>query len=148
MRRQNSRVPALVEAVDGDVVAFAYYLLNYSTWLERQCIYLKDLSVRLAKECVDNGYGQLNWSVLVWSTPSSDFYAALGVKGGWPLSSLARTFCLGSRSDTRTTVQIGTPLGCPVSLKRSPKYPHAVTASQLVLLVRKLHSLTKSTDSP
>jgi len=93
---ENPRVHALVAEVDGDVVAYAFYFLNYSTWLGRHGIYLEDLYVRpayrgrgvgkallvrLAQECVEKGYGRLDWSVLDWNTPSREFYAALGAEG-------------------------------------------------------------------
>ena len=92
----NPRVHALVVEVDDDVVAYAFYFLNYSTWLGRHGIYLEDLYVRpayrgrgfgksllvrLAQECVEKGYGRLDWSVLDWNTPGRDFYAALGAEG-------------------------------------------------------------------
>ena len=93
---ESPRVHALVVEVSGEVVAYAFYFLNYSTWLGRHGIYLEDLYVRpafrgqgygkallirLAQECVEKGYGRLDWSVLDWNTPSRDFYAALGAKG-------------------------------------------------------------------
>ena len=93
---ENPRVHALVVEVDDDVVAYAFYFLNYSTWLGRHGIYLEDLAVRpayrgrgfgrarlvrLAQECVEKGYGRLDWSVLDWNTPSREFYAALGAEG-------------------------------------------------------------------
>ena len=114
------RVHALVVEVSGEVVAYAFYFLNYSTWLGRHGIYLEDLYVRpafrdqgcgkallirLAQLCVEQGYGRLDWSVLDWNTPSRDFYAALGAEGltewvpyrvhGDALANLAR---LGSNS--------------------------------------------------
>lgn len=72
---------------------FALWYLNFSTWLGRHGIYLEDLYVRpelrgtgygkrllqtLARECVDNGYGRLDWWVLDWNTSSRDFYEAHG----------------------------------------------------------------------
>jgi GNAT superfamily N-acetyltransferase len=93
---ESPRVHSLVVEVSGEVVAYAFYFLNYSTWLGRHGIYLEDLYVRpafrgkgygkallirLAQECVEKGYGRLDWSVLDWNTPSRDFYAALGAKG-------------------------------------------------------------------
>jgi GNAT superfamily N-acetyltransferase len=93
---ESPRVHALVVEVSGEVVAYAFYFLNYSTWLGRHGIYLEDLYVRpafrgqgfgkallirLAQECVEKGYGRLDWSVLDWNTPSRDFYAALGAEG-------------------------------------------------------------------
>jgi GNAT superfamily N-acetyltransferase len=93
---ESPRVHSLVVEVSGEVVAYAFYFLNYSTWLGRHGIYLEDLYVRpafrgqgygkallirLAQECVEKGFGRLDWSVLDWNTPSRDFYAALGAKG-------------------------------------------------------------------
>ena len=93
---ESPRVHALVVEVSGEVVAYAFYFLNYSTWLGRHGIYLEDLYVRpafrgqgygkallirLAQECVEKGYGRLDWSVLDWNTPSREFYGALGAEG-------------------------------------------------------------------
>jgi GNAT superfamily N-acetyltransferase len=93
---ESPRVHSLVVEVSGEVVAYAFYFLNYSTWLGRHGIYLEDLYVRpafrgqgygkallirLAQECVEKGYGRLDWSVLDWNTPSREFYAALGAEG-------------------------------------------------------------------
>ncbi|HET9894827.1 MAG TPA: GNAT family N-acetyltransferase [Streptosporangiaceae bacterium] len=81
-------------AVSGDeVVGFALWFLNYSTWLGRHGIYLEDLYVtpgmrgrgagkallaQLASICVDRGYGRLEWSVLDWNSPAIGFYESLG----------------------------------------------------------------------
>ncbi|GHF46631.1 GNAT superfamily N-acetyltransferase [Amycolatopsis bartoniae] len=77
---------------DGDIVGFALWFLNFSTWRGVHGIYLEDLYVRpelrgsglgkallatLAKECVDHGYARLEWSVLDWN-PATGFYKALG----------------------------------------------------------------------
>jgi GNAT superfamily N-acetyltransferase len=93
---ESPRVHALVVEESGEVIAYAFYFLNYSTWLGRHGIYLEDLYVRpahrgrghgkallirLAQECVEKGYGRLDWSVLDWNTPSRDFYASLGAEG-------------------------------------------------------------------
>lgn len=81
-----------VAEVDGEVVGFAVWFLNFSTWRGVHGIYLEDLFVRpahrgsglgktllaaLAAECVTNGYGRLEWSVLDWN-PATEFYKALG----------------------------------------------------------------------
>ncbi len=88
--------PALfghVGEVDGEVVGFALWFLNFSTWRGTHGIYLEDLFVRpehrghglgkallrtLAEECVARGYARLEWSVLNWNTPAIDFYKAAG----------------------------------------------------------------------
>jgi GNAT superfamily N-acetyltransferase len=88
--------PALFAHVaeqDGQVVGFAIWFLNYSTWEGRHGIYLEDLYVRpearggghgrallaeLARICVQRGYPRLQWSVLDWNAPARGFYESLG----------------------------------------------------------------------
>jgi GNAT superfamily N-acetyltransferase len=77
---------------DGQIVGFALWFLNFSTWRGVHGIYLEDLYVRpelrgsglgkallatLARECVDRGYARLEWSVLDWN-PATGFYQSLG----------------------------------------------------------------------
>jgi GNAT superfamily N-acetyltransferase len=72
---------------------FALWFLNFSTWLGKNGIYLEDLYVRpelrgtgygkrllstLAQECLDRGYGRLDWWVLDWNASSREFYQAHG----------------------------------------------------------------------
>jgi GNAT superfamily N-acetyltransferase len=81
-------------AVDGsgEIVGFALWFLNFSTWLGSHGIYLEDLYVRpqargtgagrqllatLAAICAQRGYARLEWWVLNWN-PARDFYDALG----------------------------------------------------------------------
>jgi len=90
------RSPALfghVAVVDGVVVGCALWFLNFSTWEGVHGIYLEDLYVQpahrgsglgrallaaLARECVEQGYARLEWSVLDWNEPSIGFYRSLG----------------------------------------------------------------------
>lgn len=73
------------------VAGMALFFNNYSTWLAKPGIYLEDLFVRpefrkrgygkallqaLARECVEQDYGRLEWSVLRWNKPSIDFYVS------------------------------------------------------------------------
>jgi len=82
-----------VALVDGAVVGFALWFLNFSTWRGTHGIYLEDLYVRpehrgsglgvglltaLAQECVRQGYSRLEWSVLEWLTPTIEFYKSIG----------------------------------------------------------------------
>ncbi|GAA4866192.1 GNAT family N-acetyltransferase [Saccharopolyspora rosea] len=95
--------PALfghVAEVDGEVVGFSLWFLNFSTWEGVHGIYLEDLFVRpehrgsglgkallqeLAGECARRGYARLEWSVLDWNEPSINFYKAAGAvpMDGW-----------------------------------------------------------------
>ncbi|WP_306333763.1 GNAT family N-acetyltransferase [Streptomyces sp. KL118A] len=76
-----------------EVVGFALWFLNFSTWRGVHGIYLEDLYVRpearggghgkallteLARICVAHGYERLEWSVLDWNEPSINFYRSLG----------------------------------------------------------------------
>jgi GNAT superfamily N-acetyltransferase len=85
----------LVESDDEEVVGFAVWFLNYSTWLGTHGIFLEDLFVspefrgrgygkallvHLAQECVAKGYHRLKWSVLDWNQPSIDFYRSIGAE--------------------------------------------------------------------
>jgi GNAT superfamily N-acetyltransferase len=85
----------LVAEVDSQVVAFALYFLNFSTWEGVHGIYLEDLYVApdqrgtglgkallqsLAAVAVARGYARFEWSVLSWNTPSIDFYRAMGAE--------------------------------------------------------------------
>lgn len=89
------RVHCLVACDDGggEVVGFAVYFVNFSTWLGTHGIYLEDLFVRpvargaghgrallteLARIAVRRGYGRVEWAVLDWNTPAQGFYAGLG----------------------------------------------------------------------
>jgi GNAT superfamily N-acetyltransferase len=83
-------------AVDGgDVVGFALWFLNFSTWLGRHGIYLEDLYVtpasrgrgiatallgELASICVARGYGRLEWWVLDWNEPALGFYRSIAAE--------------------------------------------------------------------
>ncbi|MDR7301263.1 GNAT family N-acetyltransferase [Haloactinomyces albus] len=88
--------PALfghVADVRGELVGFALWFLNFSTWRGVHGIYLEDLFVRpehrrsglgrallrtLARECTTHGYARLEWSVLDWNTPAITFYKSIG----------------------------------------------------------------------
>jgi GNAT superfamily N-acetyltransferase len=80
---------------EGQIVGFALWFLNYSTWQCQHGIYLEDLYVRpelrghgygrqlltaLAAQCIERGYGRLQWWVLNWNEPAVRFYRALGAQ--------------------------------------------------------------------
>lgn len=88
-----ARAFADIAEIDGEPVGFALWFYNYSTFVGRHGIYLEDLFVRpsargagagkallanLAKRCLDEGLGRLEWSVLDWNAPSIAFYDSLG----------------------------------------------------------------------
>lgn len=88
-----ARAFADIAEIDGQPVGFALWFYNYSTFVGRHGIYLEDLFVlpsargsgagkallaNLARRCVDEGLGRLEWSVLDWNAPSIAFYDSLG----------------------------------------------------------------------
>ena len=84
---------ALVAEVGDEVVAFALFFTNFSTFLGRPGLYLEDLYVQpaqrgkgigeallkqLAKLAVQRGCGRFEWSVLDWNEGAIRFYEKMG----------------------------------------------------------------------
>lgn len=80
---------------ENEVIGFAVWYINYSTWRGRHGIYLEDLYVKperrgqgvgkallktLAARCVERGYARLEWWVLDWNAPAIEFYKSVGAK--------------------------------------------------------------------
>jgi len=86
-------VESVVGEVNGEVVAFALFFTNFSTFLARPGLYLEDLYVRpehrgrglgrallehLGALAVQRDYGRFEWSVLDWNEHAIRFYQAMG----------------------------------------------------------------------
>jgi GNAT superfamily N-acetyltransferase len=86
---------AIVGEADGDVVSYALFFHNFSTFLTRKGLYLEDLYVRqdrrgkgygsrmlrhLARIAVERGCGRFEWSVLDWNMPAINFYKSMGAE--------------------------------------------------------------------
>lgn len=84
---------AMVAERDGEVVAFALYFTNFSTFLAQPGLYLEDLYVkpehrghgigkallkRLAALAVERDCGRFEWSVLDWNTNAITVYQKMG----------------------------------------------------------------------
>jgi GNAT superfamily N-acetyltransferase len=82
-----------IAEMGGEAVGFALWFYNYSTFRGRHGIYLEDLFVRpqargggagkallrgLARRCVEEGLGRLEWAVLDWNAPAIAVYDAIG----------------------------------------------------------------------
>jgi GNAT superfamily N-acetyltransferase len=91
----NPRVFCEIAEWQGEPAGFALWFYNYSTFLGRHGIYLEDLFVEprfrsngigqallahLARRCVAEKLGRLEWSVLDWNEPSIAFYKKMGAK--------------------------------------------------------------------
>jgi GNAT superfamily N-acetyltransferase len=89
------RVFAHVVEESGAVIGFALWFVTYSTWLGRHGLWLEDLFVlpdrrglghgkallaALARVCLDNGWGRLEWNVLDWNEPALAFYRSIGAR--------------------------------------------------------------------
>jgi GNAT superfamily N-acetyltransferase len=89
----------------GEVIGFALFFHNYSTFLGKPGIYLEDLFVQpehrgkghgkallaaLARLALERDCGRLEWSVLNWNEPAIQFYRALGAvtKDEWVVNRL------------------------------------------------------------
>ena len=83
----------MVGEVDGNVVAFALFFTNFSTFLAKPGLYLEDLYVKpehrgrglgrallehLGALAVQRDYGRFEWSVLDWNEHAIRFYRAMG----------------------------------------------------------------------
>ena len=77
----------------GEVVAFALFFTNFSTFLAQPGLYLEDLYVKpehrgrglgrallehLGALAVQRGYGRFEWSVLDWNEHAIRFYKGMG----------------------------------------------------------------------
>jgi GNAT superfamily N-acetyltransferase len=86
---------AILAEVDGQVVGFALFFYNYSTFLTKPGIYLEDLFVLpayrrqgigkallsyVAERAAREGCGRLEWSVLDWNAPAIAFYQRMGAE--------------------------------------------------------------------
>lgn len=97
----------LIAEEENEVVGFALYFFNFSTFLGKPGLYLEDLFVEpahrgkgygkallveLAKVANDKDCGRMEWSVLDWNTPSIEFYKALGAvpMDGWSVFRLTK----------------------------------------------------------
>jgi GNAT superfamily N-acetyltransferase len=84
---------ALVAERAGEVVGFALFFTNFSTFLGKPGLYLEDLIVtpaergrgigralleRLARIAVERDYGRFEWSVLDWNESAIRFYERMG----------------------------------------------------------------------
>jgi GNAT superfamily N-acetyltransferase len=86
---------AIVGESDGEVITFALYFHNFSTFLTRKGLYLEDLYVKqahrgkgigrqmlvaLARIATERGCGRFEWSVLDWNAPAIAFYEGVGAE--------------------------------------------------------------------
>lgn len=84
---------AMVAERAGEVVGFALFFTNFSTFLAQPGLYLEDLYVkpahrgtgigkallrRLAALAVERGHGRFEWSVLDWNADAIGFYQGMG----------------------------------------------------------------------
>jgi GNAT superfamily N-acetyltransferase len=90
---ENPKAFCDIAEIDGAPVGFALWFYNFSTFVGRHGIYLEDLFVRpdargsgagkallagLARRCLDEKLGRLEWAVLDWNAPSIAFYDSIG----------------------------------------------------------------------
>ena len=91
----------------GELVSFALFFHNFSTWMGRRGLYLEDLFVRpemrgkgygrallvrLAQIAAERDCGRMEWAVLEWNEPAIQFYRKLGARPNddWTIFRLTR----------------------------------------------------------
>ncbi len=92
-------IPAYAEAIvaeaQGQLIGFALFFKNYSTFLTKPGLYLEDLYVQdayrgqgigkaliqaVAQIAQERGYGRLEWTVLDWNETAISFYQKMGAE--------------------------------------------------------------------
>ncbi|MFZ3287360.1 MAG: GNAT family N-acetyltransferase [Telluria sp.] len=86
---------AIVGEEHGEVVTFALFFHNFSTFLSRKGLYLEDLYVKqahrgkgygrqmlvaLAQLALERNCGRFEWSVLDWNENAINFYKGMGAE--------------------------------------------------------------------
>jgi GNAT superfamily N-acetyltransferase len=86
---------AIMGEENGEVVTFALFFHNFSTFLTRKGLYLEDLYVKqdhrgkgygrqmlvaLAQLAKERNCGRFEWSVLDWNEPAINFYKGMGAE--------------------------------------------------------------------
>jgi GNAT superfamily N-acetyltransferase len=86
---------AIMGEENGEIVTFALFFHNFSTFLTRKGLYLEDLYVKqdhrgkgygrqmlvaLAQLAVERQCGRFEWSVLDWNEPAINFYKGMGAE--------------------------------------------------------------------
>lgn len=97
---QHRYAEVLLAEDDGQVVGFALFFHNYSTFVSKPGIYLEDLFVMpdyrgrghgkalfqaVARVAVERGCGRMEWAALNWNEPAIEFYKSFGAApmSGW-----------------------------------------------------------------
>ncbi len=88
-------IEVVVAEVNNQIIGFALFFSNYSTFLTKSGIYLEDIFVLpeyrgvgigkalikyLANLAIKRECGRLEWSVLDWNQPAINFYESIGAK--------------------------------------------------------------------
>ncbi len=95
---ENPKVEALLikkDENDSEIIGFAIYFYNYSTFLCKHGIYIEDIYVRekyrsqgfgkkvfsyICKKAIEKDCGRVEWWCLDWNKKSIDFYLKMGAK--------------------------------------------------------------------
>lgn len=92
---EHPRAFALIAEIAGEVVGFALYFFNFSTFLGKAGLYIEDIYVRephrgkgvgkrlfqeLAAIARLQDCGRMEWWALDWNTPAIEFYLKLGAQ--------------------------------------------------------------------
>lgn len=90
----------LMAGYNGELVGYAMYFYNFSSFIGLPGLYLEDIYIRpqyrgkgfgkialarLAQIAIENNCWGMEWTVLDWNKPSIDFYEGMGAfnRNGW-----------------------------------------------------------------
>lgn len=93
-------VEVLLAELEGDIIGYAMYFYNFSSFIGLPGLYLEDIYIRpqyrgwgfgkitlayLAKLSIEKECWGMEWSVLDWNKPSIAFYEGIGAfnRDGW-----------------------------------------------------------------
>ncbi len=92
---EKKKAEVMFAILNNEVIGYALFFHNFSTFLGKSGIYLEDIFIRpayrgngygkaflskIAGIAVERGCGRLEWCCLDWNKPSIDFYLSLGAE--------------------------------------------------------------------
>lgn len=89
----DKRAKVVIGELDGEVIGYALYFFNYSTFIGKEGLYLEDIYIKpqfrsgglgkeifkfLGKVAKENNCKRMEWTCLNWNKSSIKFYESLG----------------------------------------------------------------------
>ena len=93
LAHQHPTLHCVIAFLDGEAVGMISYFETFTTFAGKRGLYLEDIYVRVAarqqgvgtamlrfvaKVAVENDYGRVEWTTLLWNTAALEFYESMG----------------------------------------------------------------------